>query len=187
MKTKIIFGLGNPGWQYYKTRHNIGFIIIDHLIKKFDFSNSANRFIAECVYGYYNDQTKVILIKPQTYMNLSGVCVLNIMQFFKVNLNDILIIYDDLDLTFGKIRMKQNGSAGGQKGMADIIEKLKTDQIYRIKLGIGPKKGDAKNFVLSNFSDQELLAIEQMSKKVFMALKMFLDDQKPEKIMNFLN
>ncbi|MDQ0513745.1 PTH1 family peptidyl-tRNA hydrolase [Mycoplasmoides fastidiosum] len=187
MKIKIIFGLGNPGYQYHQTRHNAGFLMIDQLVKKFNIQNSTNEFDGECYVFHYSDQLKVILVKPQTYMNLSGQCVQKMINFFKVLHKDILVIYDDLDLNFGNLRFKKNGSAGGQKGMMDIINKIGHNNIHRIKFGIGPKIGETSNFVLSNFNANQFLEIPVLAEKVFQAVKMFLDEQQPEKIMNFLN
>lgn len=187
MNIKLIFGLGNPGFQYHYTRHNVGFLIIDQLAVKFNITNSTNNFNAEC-YAFFNEKNeKIILIKPQTFMNLSGDCVNAIVRFYKVPIKNVLIIYDDLDLNFGTLRIKKNGSSGGQNGMKDIINKLATQNILRLKVGIGPCQKNAKDFVLSKFSTSELIQINNFCHKIFIAVNAFINDQPIEKIINWFN
>lgn len=155
---KLIVGLGNPGKKYENTRHNIGFIFIDHIAKVYNskFKEKFDGLYCECNI----DGEKVLLLKPQTYMNLSGTSVKKIMDFYKISNEDVLLIYDDLALEFGKVKLKINSSAGGHNGVKDIIAKLGTKEILRVKYGIlNSFKKDTKDFVLSNFSKEESIQI----------------------------
>ncbi len=149
---KLIVGLGNPGKEYNLTRHNIGFIILDNYL--------SNVFWKEKFLGLYHEciinEEKVIFLKPQTFMNLSGNSVLECAKFFKINSQDILVIHDDLDLEFGKIRLKKISSSGGHNGIKSIINCLNTDLFCRFKFGISRKQGSStKDYVLSKFSKEE--------------------------------
>ena len=152
---KLIIGLGNPGKEYENTRHNIGFFFIDN------FANSLNIKIDKKKFnGLYNEVTinneKVILLKPQTFMNLSGESVEYFVNYYKINIDDILIINDDLDLNFGKIRLRSEGSSGGHNGLKNIILLLNTDKFKRLKIGISNNKLiDTKDYVLGKFSKEE--------------------------------
>src|SRR5699024_2915828 len=132
----LVVGLGNIGKKYEKTRHNIGFMILDKFSKEFNIEfNKENN---TCNYGIGNVMgKKVILVKPKTYMNLSGDAVVEIINYFKINLDDLLVIYDDISLDFLKIRIRQKGSHGGHNGIKDIINKINTEKFKRIKIGIG--------------------------------------------------
>jgi len=134
---KLIVGLGNPGRKYLKTRHNIGFILIDELAKKEKINFALKtKFKAEIVQTTINNES-VILLKPNTFMNLSGEAVLAVMQFYNLNAEDVLVIYDDLDLVCGKIRIRQKGSSGGHKGLKSIISCINNENFHRLKIGIG--------------------------------------------------
>ena len=146
---KIIVGLGNPGDEYKNTRHNVGFIAIDHYLGNVDWKKKFN--------GLYYDTNingeKVIFIKPTTYMNLSGNCVVEFVNFYKVSTDDILVIQDDLDLPFLKYKLKYKSSCGGHNGMRSIINSLGTDSIARLKIGIAHDRSvDTKDYVLGNFN-----------------------------------
>lgn len=133
---KIIVGLGNPGRKYEKTRHNVGFLVMDELLKQLNVSLDKDKFNA--LYTIYNHQgEKIYLVKPQTYMNNSGEAVLPLMKFYKLNIDDLIVVHDDLDLPVGKIRLRKNGSCGGQNGMRSIIDLLGSKEIKRIRIGIG--------------------------------------------------
>ena len=132
---KLIVGLGNPGKQYERTRHNAGYMVMDELEKLCSTSIKDNKFNALVSLVNVKGE-KVLLMKPLTYMNLSGNAVQQAVHFYKIEPQDILIIHDDLDLPVGKIRIRTQGSAGGQKGMNDIIQKLGTSQLNRIRVGI---------------------------------------------------
>lgn len=133
---KIIVGLGNPGKEYEKTRHNAGFLVIDQLAKELDIKVTTNKFKALIGEGFHKGE-KVILVKPQTYMNLSGDSVLAIFKYYDAYDEDLLVISDDMDLSIGNIRIRDKGSAGGQKGIKSIIDRLETQVFSRLRVGIG--------------------------------------------------
>lgn len=167
---KIIFGLGNVGDKYFKTRHNIGFLFLDFLKQKLSFSefslkSNLKAYISE---GFLDGQ-KVILVKPTTYMNLSGDCVVLVMNYFKCNLEDILVVFDDIDLSFEDIRFKPKGSSGTHNGMRDIIFKVKDQSFARLKLGIEVEGRMAKlsDFVLSDFYKSELDKLSGIFERAF--------------------
>lgn len=157
---KLIVGLGNPGKEYEKTRHNIGFMIIDNLAKKLNIELNNSKFNGIYYQGFI-DNEKVIILKPQTYMNLSGECIIQFVNYFNIEDEDILVVYDDMDLELGKIRLKVKGSSGGQNGMKNIMDHLHTQNISRLKFGIGLKKMiPAKDYVLGKFSKEDNLILE---------------------------
>lgn len=137
---KLIVGLGNPGKEYEKTRHNAGFMVIDKVAEQCKLSFNKTKFNALVAEGRIHDES-VILMKPQTYMNLSGNAVSEAVRFYKLDASrDLLVIHDDMDLPLGKIRIRESGSAAGQKGMKSIIDLLHTQDIRRIRIGIGKDK-----------------------------------------------
>ena len=146
----LVVGLGNPGMQYEKTRHNAGFMAADLLAEKYDCTLSRNKF--DAIYGDTEiGGHRVIIAKPQTYMNLSGKAVVAISQFYKIPLSNIIVMFDDISLDVGKIRIRRKGSAGGHNGIKDIIELTGTDEFMRIKIGVGEKPNpeyDLKDWVL---------------------------------------
>ena len=152
----LIVGLGNPGREYKESRHNIGFMFADILAARLNVTFSRLESKALIAKGQYREQ-RLILAKPQTFMNLSGQAVSSLVRFYKVPLDHLLVCYDDVDLPLGTIRLRPDGSSAGQKGMASIIERLGTDQYPRIRLGIGrpPGRMDAASYVLQDFSKQE--------------------------------
>ncbi len=152
----LIVGLGNPGKDYAKTRHNAGFMVIDAIADKTGISLSKVKSKAIIGDGKMYD-SKVILAKPQTYMNLSGQAVSGLARFYKVENDHILVIHDDLDLPLGTLRIRPNGGPGGQKGVGSIIEKLGTPEFPRIRFGIGrpPGRMDPKAYVLEKFLPRE--------------------------------
>ncbi|MBB1565232.1 aminoacyl-tRNA hydrolase [Candidatus Gracilibacteria bacterium] len=159
---KVIIGLGNPGKEYENTRHNVGFMFLDYLKEKENFSEFSyeSKFKGEISSGSFAGE-KIILLKPQTFMNLSGESVRKIVDFYKLSLDDFIVIYDDLSMEFGKIRFRESGSAGGHNGVKDIIKYLK-ENFKRIKVGIGfDKKFEISNWVLSKFSEEELIDFER--------------------------
>lgn len=157
---KLIIGLGNPGAQYEKTRHNAGFLCLEYLrkIAGLDSWKEQKKFKAEIAEGHYEGD-KIILVRPQTYMNLSGESVSALRSFYKCDLSDIIVLYDDVALPVGTARMRLQGSAGGQKGMKSIIEQLGTEEIARIRIGIESRGEDAKietkDYVLGRLSNEE--------------------------------
>ena len=154
----LIVGLGNPGRNYVGTRHNIGFEAVDTLCAKFDIKMNKEKFRAVCGEGRIAGE-KVFVAKPQTYMNLSGESVREIRDWYDIEENHILVIYDDISLPVGKLRMREKGSAGGHNGIKNIIYQLETDVFPRIKLGIGAPEHpeyDVKDYVLGRFSKEEV-------------------------------
>jgi len=153
---KLIVGLGNPGMEYEKTRHNIGFMILDNYCKKNNLKFSSNMFDGLYIKTIINGE-HVIFLKPQKYMNLSGEVVRNYVNYFKIDLNDILIINDDLDIILGKYKLKASGSSGGHNGLKNIELNLGTKNYKRLKIGISNNKLiETKNYVLGKFSNDEL-------------------------------
>lgn len=152
---KLIVGLGNPGKEYENTRHNLGFIFIDNFAQSLNAKIDKKKFNGLYCEVKINDE-KVILLKPQTFMNLSGESVIQFVNYFKINIDDILIINDDLDLTFGKIRLRSDGSSGGHNGLKNIILHLNSDKFKRLKIGISNNKLiDTKDYVLGKFNHEE--------------------------------
>lgn len=170
---KLIVGLGNPGKGYELTRHNSGFRAIDEFaeIAKVDF----NREDFKGVYAKFKiDDEDIFLFKPMTFMNLSGTAVQEISHYFKVDVNDILVIYDDMAIEPGEIRLRPSGSSGGQKGMQNIIDCLGTESIKRIRIGIGEPKFDAIDYVLGKPSDDEKDKIDSAIHNAALAVKEYL-------------
>lgn len=174
---KIIVGLGNPGKEYENTKHNLGFMFLDFLNKNYlggEFKTFKNSKIIE---GSI-DNEKVILAKPQTYMNLSGDAVIKLKNWYKVDNNDILVIYDDFDIPFESVRYRDSGSAGTHNGMKDIVNKLATKDIPRLRIGTGGLKKENQeviSFVLSKFSKDELDELNNVFEKAYLKFKEFLD------------
>ena len=162
---KLIVGLGNPGREYENTRHNVGFDVIDRYIELKKLGELKEKF--QGLYLKTNvGNEKVIFLKPQKYMNLSGEVVRQYVNFFKVEIHDILIIHDDLDQTIGKIKLKQNSSSGGHNGIKDIEKNLGTKEYKRLKIGISnDKKQDTKDYVLGKFSKEDRLLIDSSINK----------------------
>lgn len=163
---KMIIGLGNPGKQYDMTRHNIGFHVIDELAKQMDAPAMQLKFNGAYTI-IHRPEGKVMLVKPLTYMNLSGECVAPLMDYYDIDPDEIVVIYDDLDLAPGKLRLRQKGSAGGHNGMKSLIAHLGTDTFNRIRIGVGRPTGGMKvsDYVLSSFSKEEQPLLDDMVKK----------------------
>ncbi|AKG03262.1 MULTISPECIES: aminoacyl-tRNA hydrolase [Salimicrobium] len=152
---KCIVGLGNPGKKYEATRHNAGFQVIDELAKRNNWTVEKKKFNSLFTTEHVRGE-KIILLKPQTYMNLSGGAVRSFMDYFGLGEEDLLVIYDDLDLLPGKIRLRQKGGHGGHNGIRDIIDQLGTKEFKRLRVGIGKPKSDSViNHVLDTFSKEE--------------------------------
>jgi PTH1 family peptidyl-tRNA hydrolase len=169
----LIVGLGNPGREYLENRHNIGFMLVDRLAIKLDtrFSRLQSKaLVASAAYK----ECKILLAKPQTFMNLSGQSVQGLTRFYKLPLTNLLLAHDDLDLPQGTIRIRPDGGSAGQKGMESIIERLGTDEFARIRLGIGrpPGQMQAPDYVLQDFSSAEMTVIsETLNRAVDAALE----------------
>lgn len=178
----LIVGLGNPGKEYVLTRHNSGFTVIDRLVDDLDIKLDTRKF--KGVYGRYKD---TIILKPETYMNLSGECVRNIVNYFKIKIEDIIVVYDDMDLPVGKIRIRETGSSAGQKGMQNIIDLLHTKDIKRIRVGIGSHDLiETKDYVLGKISKDEKEVYDEAVKRAADALAYSIDHDFKE-VMNKFN
>jgi PTH1 family peptidyl-tRNA hydrolase len=159
-QTFLIAGLGNPGREYRENRHNIGFMLVDRLAQRLEVTFSRTQSQALVTDGRYQNH-KIILVKPQTYMNNSGQAVGGLVKFHKLPLANLLVAYDDVDLPFGAIRMKTSGGSAGQKGMKSIIQRLGTQDFPRLRLGIGrpPGRMEAAAYVLQDFDNPEELEL----------------------------
>ena len=158
---KLIVGLGNPGKEYENTRHNIGFMAIDNYVKLHNLGDFKEKFNGLFLKYQLGDE-QVILVKPLSFMNLSGDVVRKYVDYFKVDINDILIIHDDLDMPVGKIKLKFGGSSGGHNGIKDISLKLGTEDYKKLKVGIANNKNmDTKDYVLGRFSKDEKVLIDE--------------------------
>ncbi|WP_455950706.1 aminoacyl-tRNA hydrolase [Eubacterium sp.] len=155
-----IIGLGNPDKKYEKTRHNVGFDVIDELAEQMGIEVKTKRHKALCGIGTIGSE-KVVLVKPQTYMNLSGESVRAVMDFYKLDAkSDIIVVSDDISLPVGKIRIRTKGSAGGHNGLKSIISHVGTDGFTRIKVGVGANEGDLVKHVLGKFSKQDRVFVD---------------------------
>jgi len=153
---KLIAGLGNPGVRYASTRHNVGFMVLDRIAEKIDASFDKKEGDALYTVARYKGQ-KILLLKPQSFMNLSGFPLVALANFYKIDDSDILVIYDDLDLPPALMRLRASGSSGGHKGMLSIIEQIGKEQIARLKIGIGRSPyPEAADYVLEAFSREEM-------------------------------
>ncbi|MFW5873378.1 MAG: aminoacyl-tRNA hydrolase [Bacillota bacterium] len=183
---KLIVGLGNPGFKYSKTRHNVGFQVVNRLANIYEYSSSQK---CDAIIGEGTIMNKkVILAQPLTYMNKSGIAVKCLVKKFNLDLNDILIIYDDLNLEVGKIRLRTSGSSGGHNGMKSIIRQLSSSDFSRLRIGIGkPEYGlDVANYVLSKFKPEEKEIIDKTIDITVKAVESFVKFG-PEETMNKFN
>ncbi|WP_099158896.1 aminoacyl-tRNA hydrolase [Virgibacillus ndiopensis] len=153
---KCIVGLGNPGKKYQNTRHNIGFMVIDELLNRFHWDLSKTKFNGKFAMEHVAGE-KVILLQPQTYMNLSGEAIRPLMDFYNIDMEDVLVIYDDLDLPTGKIRLREKGGHGGHNGIRSMIDHLGTKEFKRIRIGIGRPISPIPvvDYVLGSFPKEE--------------------------------
>lgn len=162
---KLIVGLGNPGKEYANTRHNVGFMVIDELLKKFGNTNLKEKFNGLfCELDIMRD--KCIFLKPQSYINLSGEVINKYVNYYDIKLEDIIIINDDMDLELGKYKLKPSGSSAGHNGLKNIEQNLRTDEYKRLKIGISSDKNiEAKSYVLGNFNKDEKIILKEVIKK----------------------
>lgn len=187
---KLIVGLGNPGEKYQGTRHNLGFEVVEEYVRKFIVHGlwfMDKRFKGEILKELPTTGHQLLLVKPQTYMNNSGLAVKLLVDFFKIPLQNVVVIHDELDLPVGKIKVRVGGSAAGHHGVESIIKSLGNDQFVRLRLGIGPMSGRAKlsehkmdsfdveRFVLESFLPQERSKVRQMLKRAVEAVEVILD------------
>lgn len=184
---KLIVGLGNPGSQFDMTRHNIGFIIVDALAEHWGIRMNQSKFNGLYGTGMVRGE-KVVLLKPLTYMNLSGEAIAPLARFYKIKPEDIGVIYDDLDLPKGKIRLRQKGSAGGHNGIKSTIQHLGGEGFNRIRVGIGRPEGriPVPDFVLTRFKEDEWDIMKEAVEKSVKACDLWLDEPFL-KVMNVFN
>ena len=171
---KLIVGLGNPGKEYEKTRHNIGFSLLDFIAREkgIDFNNE--KFNAKYAEININGE-RILLIKPLSYINLSGIVVKKYMDYFKISKDDLLVIQDDLDMVFGKIKFVYNSSSGGHNGIKNIEQQISTKEYVRLKIGISNNKDiDTKDYVLSRFSKSDLDVLDNTYSKLINVIEDFI-------------
>ena len=161
---KLIVGLGNPGDEYKNTRHNVGFMVLDSWMNYHNYKFDKNKFNGEYSIIKYNNED-VIILKPLSFMNLSGTVVLSFVNYFKIDIDDILVIYDDKDIELGSVKLKKNGSCGGHNGIRNIIDNLKTDKFKRLKVGLSKNNTDMISFVLGKFSNVEKCKLDDVLKE----------------------
>lgn len=179
---KLIAGLGNPGEKYKNTRHNIGFMFIDEIISSLNLGNNfKNDFNSQ-----YIKTDDAFYQKPLTYMNDSGLAISSLMKYYKVKIEDVYVIYDDMDLEVGQIRIRKQGSSGGHNGIKSILAHCGKDFV-RIRIGIGSKKDNAINHVLGNFSTDEMNILKEKKRYIVELIKDVLNGMSTEKIMSKYN
>jgi peptidyl-tRNA hydrolase, PTH1 family len=171
----LIVGLGNPGREYKETRHNVGFMVVDRLCQKWGVKPSrlqSKALVAQTLV----EEEKIILAKPQTFMNLSGEAVGPLMRYYKLELSQLIVIHDDLDLPLGTLRLRPGGGSGGQKGLNSIIQKLGTQDFPRMRIGIGrpPGRMDAADYVLQSFSSGDMETFQFVLNKAEEAVTAFI-------------
>ena len=173
---KCIVGLGNIGKRFELTRHNIGFEVIDHLIERQHFKMDKQKFKAAYTIERIGNE-KVMLVEPLTMMNLSGEAVAPLMDYYNIDTEDLLVLYDDLDLSQGQVRLRQKGSAGGHNGMKSIIKMIGTDQFKRIRIGVGrPTNGmSVPDYVLQKFSKEEMKVMEKVIEHAAYAVEDYIE------------
>ncbi|MFW5981656.1 MAG: aminoacyl-tRNA hydrolase [Halanaerobiaceae bacterium] len=173
----LFVGLGNPGKEYSRTRHNVGFMAINRLSEAYNIKSSNNKFKSIIASGRISGE-KVILAEPLTYMNNSGEAVRLIVDYYNIAISNVVIIYDDMDLPIAKIRLKRNGSDGGHKGLRSIIHYMKTKEIPRIRIGIDspPPQFAVPDYVLSRFNKEEELLINDSLDDVVKLCKEIIDN-----------
>ena len=175
----LLIGLGNPGKQYEHTRHNIGFDVMDVIAEKYNISISEKKHKALCGKGVING-SKVVLAKPQTYMNLSGESVAELLNYYKLDpADEMIVIYDDISLVPGNLRIRKKGSAGGHNGIKNIIAMTGTENFMRIKVGVGekPKGWDLADHVLGHFSEADRMEVEKAVGHAVNAVELMLQGE----------
>jgi PTH1 family peptidyl-tRNA hydrolase len=183
---KLIVGLGNPGSRYAQNRHNVGYRCVDLLAQRMSLGPGRLMFKANVV-GARMGETKVVLARPLTFMNLSGQSVGPLVRWYHAQLSDLLVIHDDLDLPLGRVRLRPYGGAGGHKGMLSIIETLGTRQFARLRVGIGrPTRGDPQDYVLNDFTLDESIVMQGAYERAAQAVEVFVT-QGIEAAMNQFN
>lgn len=179
---KLVVGLGNPGKEYKGTRHNIGFDFLDFYLNNVSFKVKKNYETFETLIG----REKIIFLKPLTFMNESGLAIKSCVDYYKLDVKDILVIYDDMDFDLGKFKLKKMGTAAGHNGIKSIIQHLNTEEFNRLRIGISRPKGDKVNYVLGKFSKMEEAKIQMVFKELCNVLKDYFSLDF-EKVMNKYN
>jgi len=184
---KVIVGLGNPGPRYRRTRHNVGFDVLEELGRRFGPIPTRTRFDAE-IGELTVAETRLLLVAPQTFMNNSGRSVGPLLDFYKLDPAAVLVVCDDLNLPLGRLRLREHGSAGGQKGLSDILQRLGTQEVSRLRIGIGqpPPRFDASDYVLGRFTQEEQVSIETAVAEAVDGVLLWAQ-QGPAAAMNQLN
>ena len=183
----VIAGLGNPGREYEGTRHNVGFMTLDALADKYNIDVREKAFKGLIGKGMI-EGNKVILVKPQTYMNLSGECIRQVMDYYKVDPAEFIVIYDDISLVPGGIRIRKKGSAGGHNGIKNIIAHLGTQEFPRVRIGVGekPARMDLADYVLGHFPAEERKVMDEAAKTAAEAIRMIITEN-ADAAMNHFN
>ena len=180
---KLIIGLGNPGKEYDKTRHNIGYMVLDSYLNSVNWRKEK----LALTYKIKTENEDILFIKPTTFMNLSGEAVSYYVNYYKVDINDILVIQDDMDLDLGKIKLKTKSSSGGHNGIKNIINLLKTNEFLRLKIGISKPNDNVIDFVLSKFNKEELNTINEIYEITNNIIDDFINNVKIERMMSTYN
>lgn len=173
---KLVVGLGNPGKEYQQTRHSFGFLALDALLEKKQLKWSEKKDCQSLIASFQDDKDKIILCQPQTFMNNSGEAVQKLKKFYKLKNDDIIVIYDDLDLPFGIFKVAAKRSSGGHNGIESIIQALKSTDFVRLRLGIGPQTGSAEDFVLKKFNTTEKKKLPEIIDSCHLALELIIKD-----------
>ncbi len=174
---KVVLGLGNPGKKHQRTRHNLGFLVVDRVASGNRIAIKKKRYDS-LIGDWQTNEEKILLVKPQTYMNHSGEVVKHLFRSFPVAVQDLVVIHDDLDLPFGRIRIRPRGGAGGHRGVLSILESLGEEGFFRVRVGIGrpPPGVDPTDFVLDRFSPQEISQLDEVVSKAADAVECLLEE-----------
>lgn len=186
---KMIVGLGNPGSKYEKTKHNIGFMAVDKIVNNLDVTFTEDKNFKAQIGSIFINHEKVYFVKPTTFMNNSGIAVKALLTYYNISVEDLIVIYDDLDMEVGKLRLRSKGSAGGHNGIKSIIAHIGTQEFNRIKVGIGrPLKGmTVINHVMGQFNTEDNIVISLTLDRVVNAVNFYLQENDFEKTMQKFN
>ena len=187
MSLNLLIGLGNPGRKYSKTRHNIGFVILDELAAKLDCEIKKKKFKGSYLLEEFFGK-KICLLKPQNFMNLSGEVADSFVNYFKIETKEMLVVHDDIDLPLGKLRFSFGSGHAGHNGIRSILDWIYTKDFYRLRFGVGrpPENIDPADYVLGKFSDDEKRAVDEAVKRAIEAIRIFYIDS-PKEAMQIFN
>ncbi len=174
---KVVLGLGNPGKKYARSRHNVGFLVVDRIASVKRIAIKKKKYDS-LIGDWQTDSERVLLVKPQTYMNRSGEAVRRLLRYLPVAVEDLVVIHDDMDLPFGRIRIRPKGRAAGHRGVLSILESLGEESFFRVRVGIGrpPTSMDPTDFVLARFSSKEAAQLDQVVSKSADAIECLLEE-----------